>query len=121
MIEPKFDASKKTLYGTVINYWDFGLTKVLGRTQTSGSLVIMIATMLGVYGFKFQWWEFVLAFLGMNVIVTIVGFFYVKKNFYKKEVDNLTLRNPYNLEMLNRVRNIERLVEEIAKERKIVE
>jgi hypothetical protein len=106
----------KTLFGTIINYWDLGTSKIIGRFQTGISLIIMLTTLLAVYGLRIGAIEFLGAIILLALIGLSAGIIYRHTGLYAKEVDKFVEMNPYYTELLERVKNIEGVQKESLKQ-----
>jgi hypothetical protein len=97
----------KKYVGLFINSWELGQTRVFGRIYGALSLSLILSTWLSVRGWNLPSW-FVIVFLffvGVGFLVS--GFLYEKTGIYKTEINRLSVINPFQQQVLERLDKIE--------------
>jgi len=97
--------------GRFIKYWEAGYGKVLARVYSMLSFILMISTYLLVKGFEVSLLETIIVFVGLVVIVFVIGIFYVKTGFLKAEQSAFFNENPDFVELRKELAEIKGLLE----------
>lgn len=98
-------------FGIIVTYWDLGTGKVISRFQTSASIVLMVFTLLAVYGYKFG----IIEFIGFAVVIVLISFFlgvvYNRLGLYKYEISKSMAIHPYYKNQQEQLDRIEKLLQ----------
>jgi hypothetical protein len=96
--------------GRLIKYWEAGYGKVLARFYSMLSFILMASTYLLVQGFQVGFMETFLVFLGMVVLVFVIGVIYVKTGFLKAEQGAFFNENPEFVSLRKELKEIKDLL-----------
>ena len=97
----------KKLLAVLINSWELGQIRVFGRINGALTLSLILSTWLAVRGWNLPSW-FVIVFLflvGIGFLVS--GFLYEKLGIYGSEINRLSVINPFQKQVLERLDKIE--------------